>query len=81
MADIRVDAARLQALMSLRGIDEHELAHRIEMHYNGVKRIQREQSTSLTGLEKLCGALDCHPFDLIVAEGYPEPFLDALASH
>lgn len=73
-ADIRVDAKRLGALMTLRGMNEHDLARRIGIHYNGVKRIQREQSTSLAGLEKLCLALNCHPFDLIVAEGFPEPF-------
>jgi DNA-binding Xre family transcriptional regulator len=74
MADIRVDAKRLDAVMTLRGVDEHELARRMGMHYNGVKRIQREQSTSLVGLENLCAALECHPFDLIVAQGFPEPF-------
>lgn len=78
--DIRVDRKRLEAMMTLREIDEHELARRLGMHYNAVKRIQRLQSTSLSGLEKLCAALECHPFDLIVAEGYPEPFSVALAS-
>lgn len=72
--DIRVDGKRLQALMTLRGMNEHDLARRMGIHYNGVKRIQREQSTSFAGLERLCAALNCHPFDLIVAEGFPEPF-------
>ncbi len=74
MAGIRVDAKRIDAVMTLRGVDEHELARRMGMHYNGIKRIQREQSTSLMGLEKLCAALECHPFDLIVAQGFPGPF-------
>ena len=78
MAGIRVDRGRLQVLLSLRGIDEHQLAKRTGMHYNNIGRIQRQQSTSLAGLEKLCDALECHPFDLIVAEGYPKPFLDVL---
>lgn len=57
------------------------LAARMSMHYNGVLRIKRTQSTSIDGLEKLCNALECHPFDLIVAEGYPEPFCLAQGSH
>ena len=61
MKDIRVDAKRLNALMTLREIDEHELAKRMGMHYNGVKRIQRLQSTSFVGLEKLCAALGVSP--------------------
>jgi DNA-binding Xre family transcriptional regulator len=67
--------------MELRGMDLGQLAERTGMHYNSVLRIKNEQSTSFRGLEKLCIALDCHPFDLIVAEGFPEPFLDAPAGH
>lgn len=77
--DIRIDQKRMDALMDLRGIDAHMLAERMGMHYNGVMKIKKAQSTSLKGLEKLCDALECHPFDLIVAEGYPEPFSAALA--
>ena len=80
MKEIRVDRKRIDALMELRGIDLHQLAERMEMHYNGVQKIRKEESTSLSGLEKLCSALDCHPFDLIVGEGYPKPFSVALAS-
>lgn len=77
---IRVDRKRLEAVMALRGINNEELAKSMGMHYNGVMRIKMEQSTSFGGLENLCSALYCHPFDLIVAEGYPEPFLGAPAS-
>lgn len=77
---IRVDRKRVDALMELRGIDAHRLAELMGMHYNGVQKIRKEESTSLSGLQKLCTALNCHPFDLIVAEGYPQPFSVALAS-
>jgi len=79
--EIRVDRKRIDILMELREIDIHQLAERMGMHYNGVQKIRKEESTSLAGLEKLCNALDCHPFDLLVAEGYPKPFSVALASH
>lgn len=79
--EIRVDRKRIDVLMELRGLDAHQLAEKMDMHYNGVQKIRKEESTSLSGLEKLCAALECHPFDLLVAEGYPRPFLVALASH
>lgn len=78
--DIRVDRKRIDALMELRNVDAHELAKRMEMHYNGVQKIRKEESTSLSGLKKLCDALECHPFDILVAEGYPKPFSVAPAS-
>ena len=77
---ICVDRKRIDALMELRGIDAHQLAERMDMHYNGVQKIRKLESTSIAGLEKLCAALEYHPFDIIVAEGYPEPFLAAPAS-
>ena len=78
---VRVDRVRLEEIMKLRGLDNNKLAQRLGMHYNGVLRIKKEQSTSIDGLQKLCNALSCHPFDLLVAEGYPEPFYLAQASH
>lgn len=78
---VRVDRRRLGAMMELRGLDNKSLSERVGLHYNTILRIKEEQSTTLARLEQLCDALDCHPFDLIVAEGFPEPFLEAPASH
>ncbi len=77
---IRVDRRRLEAVMALRGMNGTELSEAMGMHYNTVLRIKTVETTSFDGLETLCGALRCHPFDLIVAEGYPEPFLVAPVS-
>ncbi|PYJ11262.1 MAG: transcriptional regulator [Verrucomicrobia bacterium] len=66
--------------MDMRGFDNESLAAATGKHYNSVLRLKREQSTTLSDLEKLCEVLRCHPFDLIVAEGFPEPFLVAPAS-
>ena len=77
---VRVDKRRLGALMELRGIDNKTLAAMLDTHYNTILRIKEEQSTTLARLEQLCDALECHPFDLLVAEGFPEPFLVAPAS-
>ena len=78
--NIRVDRKRVDALMELRNIDAHRLAELMDMHYNGVQKIRKEESTSMAGLMKLCDALDCHPFDVLVAEGYPQPFSVVLVS-
>jgi DNA-binding Xre family transcriptional regulator len=52
----------------------------MEMHYNGVLRIKTTGGTNLGTLEKMCNVLSCHPFDLLVAQGYPEPFFLAPVS-
>lgn len=80
MTDIRIDKRRLETLMEMRGLDNESLAAAMGKHYNSVLRLKQEQSTTLSNLEKLCEVLGCHPFDLIVAEGFPEPFLAAPAS-
>lgn len=77
---IKVDRERLEAVMRERRLTNVALAERMDMHYNGVQRIKREESTSIDGLERLCNALECHPFDLLVAVGYPNPFCPVQAS-
>lgn len=79
--DVWIDPARLEYFMDREGVDFFELARRIDMHYNGALRIKLRKVTSFKGLSKVSHALNCHPFDLIVAEGFPEPFWVAPASH
>ena len=78
---IRVDANRLEAMLRLRNMTLSTLAAQMEMHYNGILRIKTTGGTNLGTLEKMCNVLACHPFDLLVAQGYPEPFFLAPASH
>jgi DNA-binding Xre family transcriptional regulator len=75
--EIRVDRNRLNVIMQDRGITNVELARRMKVHKNAIVRIKKEQSTSLSGLTDLCAALNCHPFDLMIAEGFPDPLVDA----
>ena len=77
---VRVDAERLEAMMKERKMSVVALAEKMDMHTNGIQRIKSTGSTNLGTLEKLCNVLNCHPFDLLVAEGYPEPFSLAPAS-
>ena len=78
--DIRIDKVRLEKLMELRGLTNEGLAKKMDWHYQSVIRLKAEQSTTLARFVHLCEALECHPFDLLVAEGFPEPFLAAPAS-
>lgn len=78
---VRVDAERLKAVMRERKMSAVALAEKMQMHANGIQRIKSTGSTNLGTLEKMCNILNCHPFDLLVAEGYPEPFCLAPASH
>lgn len=79
--NIRVDRVRLEEIMEARGFTNRTLADALGKHYNTILALKETQSTSIKGLEELCSVLNCHPFDLIVAEGYPEPFSLAPASH
>jgi DNA-binding Xre family transcriptional regulator len=78
--EIRVDSQRLEEILKKRSLTLGMLAEMMEMHYNGVLRIKVMGTTNLGTLEKMCNALECHPFDLLVAKGYPQPFSLAPAS-
>lgn len=71
---VRVDANRLEAMLRERGITQVALAEQLGLHQNTIVKIKKTGSTNLGTLESICNALHCHPFDLLVAEGYPEPF-------
>lgn len=78
---LRVDANRFELILKREKMNMAELAEKAQMHYNGVLRIKQTGRTSLETLALLCSILNCHPFDLLVADGYPEPFCLAPASH
>lgn len=78
---VRVDGVRLAAMLTRRGMTLKTLAAKMDMHYNSLLHIKKTGGTNLGTLTKICDVLDCHPFDLLIAEGYPEPFSLAPASH
>ena len=77
---IRIDAQRLEAMLRERQMTLTTLAEKMQMHSSGVLRIKNTGGTNLGTLAAMCNALDCHPFDLLVAEGYPQPFSHAPVS-
>lgn len=78
--EVRVDEKRFEVMLLKRGLTIKDVADRMGMHYNSVLRIKTMGSTNLGTLEQLCNVLECHPFDLLVAQGYPEPFYPAPVS-
>jgi hypothetical protein len=57
------------------------LSKRMNRPWSTVARIRDEKTTTLKTIGELASALSCHPVDLISANGYPDPKLDALAAH
>jgi DNA-binding Xre family transcriptional regulator len=78
---LRVDRIRLETLMTMRGETNKSLAEKTSKHPNSIVRLKKEQSIGLAELAELCAVLNCHPFDLLVAEGFPAPFWVAPVSH
>ena len=72
---LRIDRQRLETMMALRGYTNETLALAVGRHYSSIVRLKQEQSTTFNHLKSLCKTLHCHPFDLIVAEGFPDPCL------
>lgn len=78
--EVRIDAKRLDVILLKRDMSLKQVAERMDMHYNSVLRLKTEGTTNLGTLQRLCNVLECHPFDLLVAEGYPQPFYPAPVS-
>ena len=78
--NVRVDAERLEEMLKRRKMSMNALADKLDMHPNSILRIKTTGGTNMGTLGKLCNVLECHPFDLLVAVGYPDPFSHALAS-
>lgn len=78
--EVRIDGKRLDVILLKRDMTMKQVAELMDMHYNSVLRMKTEGTTNLGTLQKLCNVLECHPFDLLVAEGYPQPFFPAPVS-
>jgi len=57
------------------------LSKAMKRPWSTVARIRDEGTTTLKTIGEMASALGCHPVDLISANGYPDPKLDALAAH
>ena len=72
---LRIDGERVHVLMRERGIGTlQELAGISGVHANTLTPVLRGGGWSAKTAEKLAEALGCNPIDLLVSEGYPEPF-------
>jgi hypothetical protein len=74
-----VDRRRLVALMERRGIASfNDLAIQGRLSPNTITRLANGGSWTSTTLAIVARTLGCHPFDLLVAEGFTEPGLGQL---
>lgn len=78
--EVRIDGKRLDVILLKRDMTLKKVSEEMDMHYNSILRMKVEGTTNLGTLQKLCNVLECHPFDLLVAEGYPQPFYPAPVS-
>lgn len=82
MKGMRIDEERVRALMKENGLHSYQdLAAASGVHANTLTVVLRGGGWSAKTAERLAKALNCNPIDLIVTEGFPEPFLAAQASH
>jgi len=76
---LRVDAARVAYFKTKAGIGpDTELVRRAKQHGEKfskftLDRMLSGENTTLESIRVLAIALDCHPYDIMVAEGFPSP--------
>lgn len=64
--------------MAIRGIEKFgDLAERAGLSTSTVYVVLDSNRYNGKTLDAIAGALGCHPFDLLVAEGYPLPHMGA----
>lgn len=76
---VRINRRLIKVMMAQREWTIFDLAYNADLHYNTVKKVLDGAAFTSGTLEKLATALDVHPVDLIEAEGYSSPHMDAPA--
>ncbi len=77
---LRVDEQRVRARMvECRIYSVEELARRSDVTSSTLRRMFAGEEFLSTSLTKIATALNCSPFDLLTAEGHPDPLLAAPA--
>lgn len=75
---VRIDKHKVKVLMALRNIDtQRELVKRSGLHESTVIKVLNGEGFKSETLERLAGALECSPMDLLRVDGYPSPLMDA----
>lgn len=87
-AKVYVDWDKIELLIKTMKIDLSEfgnseivfLSKKMARPWSTVKRIKDEGTTTLKTIGELATALGCNPVDIITADGYPAPKLEAPVS-
>ncbi len=77
---LRIDPTRVKVLAALKGIKTNdELATRAGITQRTLSNIMSGKNARLDTVSALALALGCHPFDILVANGFPAPHMAAPA--
>lgn len=74
---VRINAKFIKQILIDMDIDQQVLAQRSGLSEPTISRIMNGRPFTSETLGKLAKALDCHPVDLIEANGFHSPHVDA----
>lgn len=75
--NVRINAKFVRMILAERDMTVRDLGKVSEIHEQTIYRLMSGATFNSESLGKLAKALDCNPIDLIEAEGYPAPHVDA----
>lgn len=77
---LRINAKFVRLAMAEKNYDQRTLARKSGLSEPTIYNVLKGKSFSSDTLAKLAKALECHPVDLIEADGFVDPHVDASAA-
>lgn len=74
---VRINAKFVRQILATKDIDQRTLAERSGVSEPTITRLMQGRPFNSETLGKLADALECHPVDLIDANGFSSPHVDA----
>ena len=68
-----VDPHKLGVALAIAGLDQNKAADKANISFTTLSRLKGSDNWQPQTLAKLAIALDVHPYDLLTAEGFPDP--------
>jgi DNA-binding Xre family transcriptional regulator len=70
---IVVDPKKVKIALAVSGLDQNEAAKKAGISFTTLSRLKGSDNWQPKTLAALAAALDIHPYDLLTAEGFPDP--------
>lgn len=74
---VKINAKFFRQMLAAKDLDQRELSKLSGVSEPTITRLVKGKAFTSETLGKLAEALDCHPVDLIDAEGFPSPHMAA----